>query len=103
MMQDSVEGPVYRVGSPHDSHGVVAPYTGGDILFGRALVRHALAAQYDAGARFLVQPASAPFPAGSETLFVIHDDLRLEPVTEKRRVVPGHGDRVVLLAPGTER
>ncbi|MEV0140703.1 cation:proton antiporter [Streptomyces globisporus] len=103
VMQDSVEGPVYRVGSPHDSHGVVAPYTGGDILFGRALVRHALAAQYDAGARFLVQPASAPFPAGSETLFVIHDDLRLEPVTEKRRVVPGHGDRVVLLAPGTER
>ncbi|MFF8297739.1 cation:proton antiporter [Streptomyces globisporus] len=99
VMQDSVEGPVYRVGSPHDSHGVVAPYTGGDILFGRALVRHALAAQYDAGARFLVQPASAPFPAGSETLFVIHDDLRLEPVTEKRRVVPGHGDRVVLLAP----
>lgn len=103
VMQDSVEGPVYRVGPPHDSHGVVAPYTGGDILFGRALVRHALAAQYDAGARFLVQPASAPFPAGSETLFVIHDDLRLEPVTEKRRVVPGHGDRVVLLAPGTER
>ncbi|MDX3605265.1 cation:proton antiporter [Streptomyces sp. FL06-04B] len=103
VMQDSVEGPVYRVGPPHDSHGVVAPYTGGDILFGRALVRHALAAQYDAGARFLVQPASAPFPAGSETLFVIHDDLRLEPVTEKCRVVPGQGDRVVLLAPGTER
>lgn len=103
VMQDSVEGPVYRVGPPHDSHGVVAPYTGGDILFGRTLVRHTLAAQYEAGARFLVQPASAPLPAGSETLFVIHADLRLEPVTEKRRVAPGQGDSVVLLAPGTER
>ncbi|MFG2591386.1 cation:proton antiporter [Streptomyces sp. NPDC048438] len=103
VMQDSVEGPVYRVGPPHDSHGVVAPYTGGDILFGRSLVRHALAARYESGARFLVQPASSPPPPGSETLFVVHDDLRLEPVTEKRRATPGQGDRVVLLAPGPEQ
>ncbi|MFG3138470.1 cation:proton antiporter [Streptomyces sp. NPDC048211] len=103
VMQDSVEGPVYRVGPPHDSHGVVAPYTGGDILFGRSLVRHALAARYEAGARFLVQPASAPRPPGSETLFVVHEDLRLEPVTERRRVAPGEDDSVVLLTIGTER
>lgn len=49
MMQDTVEGPVYRVGPPHDSHGVVAPYTGGDILFGRSLVRHVLAERYGRG------------------------------------------------------
>ncbi|MER6119988.1 cation:proton antiporter [Streptomyces sp. NPDC001743] len=103
VMQDSVEGPVYRVGPPHDSHGVVAPYTGGDILFGAPLVRHVLAARYEAGARFLVQPASIPLPPGSETLFVVHGDLRLEPVTEKRRVTPGEGDSVVLLTPGAER
>lgn len=65
VMQDSVEGPVYRVGPPQDSHGVVAPYTGGDILFGRSLVRHTLAARYEAGARFLVQPAPAPFRPGA--------------------------------------
>ncbi|MEV0580002.1 cation:proton antiporter [Streptomyces sp. NBC_01463] len=103
VMQDSVEGPVYRVGPPQDSHGVVAPYTGGDILFGRSLVRHTLAARYEAGARFLVQPAPAPLPPGSETLFVVHEDLRLEPVTEKRRVTPGEGDRVVLLIPRVEQ
>lgn len=103
VMQDSVEGPVYRVGPPHDSHGVVAPYTGGDILFGRSLVRHTLAARYEAGGRFLVQPASAPLPPGSETLFVVHEDMRLEPVTEKRRVTPGEGDTVVLLTPGAEK
>ncbi|MFD9502864.1 cation:proton antiporter [Streptomyces sp. NPDC060035] len=103
VMQDSVEGPVYRVGPPHDSHGVVAPYTGGDILFGRSLVRHTLAARYEAGARFLVQPAYAPLPPGSETLFVVHEDLRLEPVTEKRRVTPKESDSVVLLTPGTEQ
>lgn len=49
VMEDNVEGPVYRVGPPHDSHGVVAPYTGGDILFGRSLVRHALADRYERG------------------------------------------------------
>ncbi|MET7367824.1 cation:proton antiporter [Streptomyces sp. NPDC005566] len=103
VMQDSVEGPVYRVGPPHESHGVVAPYTGGDILFGKSLVRHTLAARYEAGARFLVQPASAPLPSGSETLFVVHADLRLEPVTEKRRATPGEGDSVVLLTSGTEQ
>ncbi|WP_327173229.1 cation:proton antiporter [Streptomyces sp. NBC_00656] len=97
MMQDSVDGPVYRVGPPEDSHGVVAPYTGGDILFGRSLVRHTLAARYGAGARFLVQPASTPLPPGSEILFVVHADMRLEPVTERRRVKPGEGDSVVLL------
>ncbi|THA75208.1 sodium:proton exchanger [Streptomyces sp. A0642] len=103
VMQDSVEGPVYRVGPPHDSHGVVAPYTGGDILFGGQLVRHVLAARYEAGARFLVQPASTPLPPGSETLFVVRADLRLEPVTEKRRATPGEGDSVVLLTSGAEQ
>lgn len=97
MMQDSVDGPVYRVGPPEGSHGVVAPYTGGDILFGRSLVRHTLAARYEAGARFLVQPASTPLPPASEILFVVHADMRLEPVTERRRVTPGDGDSVVLL------
>ncbi|MEU9859416.1 cation:proton antiporter [Streptomyces sp. NPDC047971] len=97
VMQDNVEGPVYRVGPPHDSHGVVAPYTGGDILFGRALVRHVLAARYEEGARFLVQPASAPQPPEHATLFVVRAaDQRLEPVTEGQRTVPLEGDTVVL-------
>ncbi|WP_405998071.1 cation:proton antiporter [Streptomyces sp. NBC_00829] len=99
VMQDNVEGPVYRVGPPHQSHGVVAPYTGGAILFGSSLVRHVLAARYLQGARFLVQPASSPLPPGHDTLFVVRADHRLEPVTEKQPASPHAGDSVVLLGP----
>ncbi|MFG2334043.1 cation:proton antiporter [Streptomyces sp. NPDC048604] len=97
VMQDNVEGPVYRVGPPHDSHGVVAPYTGGDLLFGRSLVRHVLAERYERGARFVVQPASAPVPAEHDTLFVVRADHRLDPVTEREGTAPQKGDTVVLL------
>lgn len=97
MMQGNVEGPVYQVGPPHESHGVVAPYTGGAILFGGSLVRHVLAARYEAGARFLVQPASAPRPPDHDTLFVVRANHRLEPVTENQPIAPLEGDSVVLL------
>ncbi|MFF1299385.1 MULTISPECIES: cation:proton antiporter [unclassified Streptomyces] len=97
VMQDSVEGPVYRVGPPHGGHGVVAPYTGGDILFGTSLVRHVLAARYELGARFVIRSGSAPLPEGHDTLFVVRADRRLVPVTDKQQVIPGEGDQVVLL------
>ena len=77
---------------PDESHGVVAPYTGGDVLFGGALVRHVLAARYEQGARFLVQPASDPLPPGHETLFVVRADGRLVPVDETQTVIPEEGD-----------
>ncbi|MFE9740592.1 cation:proton antiporter [Streptomyces sp. NPDC006477] len=99
VMEDNVEGPVYRVGPPHDSHGVVAPYTGGDILFGRSLVRHVLAERYGRGARFVVRPATAPPPPEYDTLFVVRADRRLDPVTEGRQPVAKAGDTVVLLGP----
>ncbi|MEU7015344.1 cation:proton antiporter [Streptomyces sp. NPDC046385] len=97
VMQDNVEGPVYRVGPPHDSHGVVAPYTGGEILFGRSLVRHVLAERYERGARFVVQPASDPLPQEHDALFVVRADQRLDPITERQETVPQEGDTVVLL------
>ncbi|MGW7262328.1 cation:proton antiporter [Streptomyces sp. NPDC054842] len=99
VMEDNVEGPVYRVGPPHDSHGVVAPYTGGDILFGRSLVRHVLADRYAQGSRFVVQPATTPLPPEHDTLFVVRADHRLDPVTERRKSVPAQGDTVILLGP----
>ncbi|GHI83123.1 cation:proton antiporter [Streptomyces xanthophaeus] len=102
LVEDNVEGPVYRVGPPHESHGAVAPYTGGAVLFGGALLRHVLADRYAQGARFVVQPASDPLPAGHETLFVVRVDGRLEPVDATQPVIPQPGDLVVLLssAPG---
>ncbi|MFG2774156.1 cation:proton antiporter [Streptomyces sp. NPDC048350] len=99
VMQDNVEGPVYRVGPPHDSHGVVAPYTGGDILFGTSLVRHVLADRYARGARFVVRPAADPLPPGHDTLFVVRADHQLVPVTETRESAPREGDTLVLLGP----
>ncbi|MET9839223.1 cation:proton antiporter [Streptomyces virginiae] len=99
MVQGNVEGPVYRVGPPHTSHGVVAPYTGGDILFGTRLVRHVLAERYREGARYLVQPASEPVPADFETLFVVRADGRLDPVTETSSAAPAEEDVLVLLGP----
>ncbi|MFC9813771.1 cation:proton antiporter [Streptomyces virginiae] len=99
MVQGNVEGPVYRVGPPHTSHGVVAPYTGGDVLFGSRLVRHVLAERHRQGARFLVQPAGRPVPADFETLFVVRADGGLVPVAEAEPVTPVEGDLLVLLGP----
>ncbi|MER6199759.1 cation:proton antiporter [Streptomyces sp. NPDC001586] len=102
VVEDNVEGPVYRVGPPHESHGVVAPYTGGAILFGGSLVRHVLATRYEQGARFLVRPASDPVPPGHDTLFVVSADGRLDPVDETQAVTPHEGDVLVLLGPAPE-
>ncbi|GGV81746.1 cation:proton antiporter [Streptomyces massasporeus] len=99
VVQDRVEGPVYRVGPPPGSQGVVAPYTGGGVLFGAGLVRDTLADRHERGARFLVRPASEQRPPGHDTLFVVRADGRLEPVTEAREVAPAEGDTLVLLGP----
>ncbi|MFC8093129.1 cation:proton antiporter [Streptomyces sp. NPDC057301] len=99
VLRDSVDGPVYRVGPPPDTRGVVAPYASGEILFGRELVRHTVADRHAHGARFHVQPASAPYPPGHETLFVVRPDGRLEPTTEARAVRAAEGDTLVLLGP----
>lgn len=99
VLRDSVDGPVYRVGPPPDTGGVVAPYASGEILFGRELVRHTVADRHAHGARFHVQPASAPYPPGHETLFVVRPDGRLEPTTEARAVTAAQGDTLVLLGP----
>ncbi|MFD9368125.1 cation:proton antiporter [Streptomyces sp. NPDC060020] len=102
VVQDNVEGPVYRVGPPHESHGVVAPYTGGAVLFGGSLVRHVLATRYEQGARFLVRPASDPVPPGHEALFLVSADGRLDPVDATQPPTPQQGDSVVLLGPVPE-
>lgn len=99
LVEDNVEGPVYRVGPPHESHGVVAPYTGGAVLFGGSLVRHVLADRYEQGARFEVRPAAEPLPPGHEALFLVGDDGRLDPVDATRSDTPPANGLVVVLAP----
>ncbi|GAA1082312.1 cation:proton antiporter [Kitasatospora arboriphila] len=99
VVQDSLDGPVYRVGPHPGGQGIVAPYTGGGVLFGPGLVRSVLEDRHELGARFVVRPAADPFPPGHELLFVVRADGRLEPVTEAQDVVPAADDTLVLLGP----
>ncbi|MFE9813255.1 cation:proton antiporter [Streptomyces sp. NPDC005548] len=99
VVQDSLDGPVYRIGAPAGGEGIVAPYTGGGVLFGPGLVRTALEARHEQGARFLVHPAAEPVPPGHELLFVVRADGRLEPVTAAQAVIPAKNDNLVLLGP----
>lgn len=99
ILQGNVGGSVYRLRPRLPSHGVVAPYTGGETLFGADLTRPAVIQRYQGGAHISAKRECDPLPAASEVLFVIRADGRLVPVTEN--VMPAHrdGDTTVLLGP----
>lgn len=99
VLRGSVEGSVHRVGSPLESVGVVAPFIGGEVLFGAELTGVALSRRYEKGASIVTRPADQAAPAGWDVLFLVRGDGRLDPVTEANRPLPGPGDLAVLLAP----
>ncbi|MFD5058745.1 cation:proton antiporter [Streptomyces sp. NPDC058394] len=99
VLRGSVEGSVHRVGSPRESVGVVAPFIGGEVLFGTELTGVALTRRYEDGASIVTRPADQDAPAGWDMLFLVRGDGRLDPVTEANRPLPGPGDLAVLLAP----
>jgi NhaP-type Na+/H+ or K+/H+ antiporter len=90
---------VYRLGPPARSHGVVAPFTGSDILFGEHLTRTSLAARHAAGSQIIARLADGAIPEGADMLFLVHADGQLEPVTRDVRPAPQPGETVVLLGP----
>ncbi|MET7615606.1 cation:proton antiporter [Streptomyces sp. NPDC005408] len=100
ILRGSVEGVVHHLGAPPESHGVVAPFIGGEVLFGADLTWPAFSRRYEHGAAVLAQPAGAALPHGCDLLFLVRPDGRLEPVTEAFTPLSGPGDTVVLLAPG---
>jgi len=91
---------VYRVAPPDRSHGVIAPFMGGEVLFGPGLARPELIRRQEGGARIITAPAGRP-QDGYDLLFVIRGDGSLEPVTEKARPNPRAGDTSVLLGQGS--
>ena len=97
VLAGSIEGPVYRVGPQLPSHGVVAPYTGGEILFGAELTRYDVGQRYASGARVVNRPADGGVPAGTELLFLVRADGKLIPVTRADTPAPQSGDIMVLL------
>jgi NhaP-type Na+/H+ or K+/H+ antiporter len=101
VLQGSVDGPVYRLGARRPSHGVVAPYTGGEILFDTQLTRYEVSRRYVGGARICTRPADGGGggPADGNLLFLVRADGRLAPVTRSGPPEPQTGDTMVLLRP----
>ncbi|MFE1833922.1 cation:proton antiporter [Streptomyces sviceus] len=100
ILRGSVEGVVHHLGAPPDSRGVVAPFIGGEVLFGTDLTWPTLSRAYEEGAAVLAQPTDGVLPPGCELLFLVRPDGRLDPVTQTGKPLPRSGDTVVLLAPG---
>ena len=100
ILRGSVEGTVHRLNAPADSHGVVAPFIGGEVLFGADLTWPTFSRRYEDGAAVLGQPARDALRPGSDLLFLVRRDGRLDPVTGSSTPLPRPGDTAVLLAPG---
>jgi NhaP-type Na+/H+ or K+/H+ antiporter len=103
LLAEGVEGPVYRLAPPQRSHGVVAPYTTGEILFGDGMTRPAVSARFRDGARIVVHPADRPLPAGQDFLFLVRADGQLAAVTQAGTPAPRAGDTIVSLGPAPDR
>lgn len=104
-LKETVEGPVHRLAPPTRSHGVVAPYTGSESLFGEGLNRPELAHRHEAGALIVthqVEGAVPAIPAGHELLFLVRPDGQLTAATEFATPSPGGGDIAILLTPSVE-
>jgi NhaP-type Na+/H+ or K+/H+ antiporter len=102
LLAGSVEGRVYRLAPQLRSHGVVAPYTGGEILFSDDLTRLAVNDRYADGARISVQrPDAEPSarPDEADLLFLVRADGQLAAVTQAGVPAPQAGDTSVSLGP----
>jgi NhaP-type Na+/H+ or K+/H+ antiporter len=97
MLRYAVGNRVFRLGPPASGRGVVAPFTGGKVLFGQALNRSTMTSRYSEGARIVTQQASCDVPVGHELLFIVRADGLLDPATRQRAPAPHDGDTMVLL------
>jgi NhaP-type Na+/H+ or K+/H+ antiporter len=101
VLAGNVESPVYRLGARLPSHGVVAPYTGGETLFGANLTRYDMGHRYAGGARISAHRAGGGIPAGSDLLFLVRATGVLAPVTQTVTPPGQEGDTMILLSPTT--
>ncbi len=99
MLQGNVEGRVYRLAPPLRSEGVVAPYTGAEILFGGGMTGPAIGRRYHDGAQIVARSADGGLPAGHDVLFLVRADGQLAAVTESGMPPPQAGDTIVSLGP----
>ena len=99
LLTETVEGRVFRLAPPQRSHGVVAPYTTGEILFATGMTRPAVTERYQDGARIVVHRTDGVLPAGQDLLFIVRADGQLAPVTQTSTPAPQPGDTLVSLGP----
>ncbi len=99
LLASTVEGRVYRLAPPQRSHGVVAPYTTGEILFTSGMTRPAVTERYADGARIITRVAGGTVPAGGDLLFLVRADGQLAVVTRTSTPAPQPGDTLVSLGP----
>jgi NhaP-type Na+/H+ or K+/H+ antiporter len=99
LLADTVEGRVYRLAPPQRSHGVVAPYTTGEILFAASMTRPAVTERYQDGARIISHSTGSAVPAGGDLLFLVRADGQLAAVTHTGAPTPQPGDTLVSLGP----
>jgi NhaP-type Na+/H+ or K+/H+ antiporter len=97
VLAGNIETQVYRLAPRQPSHGVVAPYTGGETVFAPSLTRYDIAVRHASGARTSTAPANGGIPTGTDLLFLISPDGALTPVTTSRQPTPHPGDMLVLL------
>jgi len=99
VLAGSVDGPVYRLAAREPNHGVVAPFTGGEILFDPQLTRYEVSRRYADGARIRTEPANGSAAHDGTLLFLVRADGALAPVTRNGSPPQQPGDTMVLLCP----
>ena len=105
VLASSVDGPVYRLGARQPGHGVVAPFTGGQVLFDQQLTRYEVSRRYAGGARICTRPVDGGgvrAEADGSLLFLVRADGRLVPVTRDGPPELEVGDMMILLGPAAD-
>ena len=97
LLRGSLHSPVYRVGPPPSSHGILAADSGGPVLFSPNLTRDAISRRHTAGERItVIKPEAGP---EADVLFRIRADGSLQPVTTDTAPAAEPGDTLVVLQP----
>ena len=99
ILAGNAETTVYRLAPPQPSHGVVAPFTGGQTLFAPSLTRETITMRYNSGAKITTQPANGAIPPGTDPLFLISPHGTLTPATPAGTPASVPGGTLVLLGP----
>jgi NhaP-type Na+/H+ or K+/H+ antiporter len=97
VLAGSVEGRVYRLAPPHRSHGVVAPYTTGEVLFGNGVTRSVISSRYRDGARIVARHADGMPATGHDPLLLVREDGQVAAITQAGTPTPQPGDTIVSL------